>query len=54
MGLPKVALGTVFEGVAGGKVYSGKGEALQSWIMERRQKWNGEKAYMFTKRPGLV
>ena len=54
MGLPKPTLATVFEVVADGKVYRVKGEALQRWIVERRQKWNGPKGYMFTKRVGLV
>lgn len=54
VGLPKPTLATVFEVVADGKVYCVKGEALQKWIVERRQKWQGPKGYMFTKRPGLV
>ena len=32
---------------------AGTGAALQRWIVERRQKWNGPKGYMFCKRPGL-
>ena len=52
-GLPKPTLATVFEVVAGGKVYRVPGAALQGWIVERRQKWNGPKGYMFCKRPGL-
>ena|ERR1039457_2730179 len=54
VGLPKPTLTTVFEVVADGKVYRVKGAALQRWIVERRQKWNGPKGYMFTKRVGLV
>jgi hypothetical protein len=54
VGLPKLTLTTVFEVVTDGKVYRVKGEALQKWIVERRQKWQGPKGYMFTKRPGLV
>jgi hypothetical protein len=54
VGLPKVTLATVFEVIADGKVFRVKGEALQKWIVERRQKWQGPKGYMFTKRPGLV
>jgi hypothetical protein len=54
VGLPKPTLATVFEVVTDGKVYRVKGEALQKWIVERRQKWQGPKGYMFTKRPGLA
>jgi hypothetical protein len=41
VGLPKPTLATV------------AGSALQRWIVERRQTWNGPKGYMFSKRPGL-
>jgi hypothetical protein len=54
VGLSKVTLATVFEVVTDGKVYHVKGEALQKWIVERRQKWNGPKGYLFRKRPGVV
>jgi hypothetical protein len=50
--LPKPALATVFDVVTDGKVYRVKGEALQKWIVERRQKC--PKGFMFTKRPGLA
>jgi hypothetical protein len=53
VGLPKSTLATIFEVVASGKVYRVAGVALQSWIVERRQKWCGPKGYMFCKRPGL-
>ena len=53
VGLPKPTLATVFEVVTGGKVYRVAGAALQRWIMERRERWNGPKGYMFRKRPGL-
>ena len=53
VGLPKPTIATVFEVVAGGKVYRVAGAALQRWIVERRQSWNGPKGYMFSKRPGL-
>ena len=53
VGLPKPTLATVFEVVANGKVYRVAGTALQRWIVERRQQWNGPKGYMFSKRPGL-
>ena len=49
-----MTLATVFEVVTEGKVYRVKGEALQKWIVERRQNWQGPKGYVFTKRPGLV
>ena len=53
VGLPMPTLATVFEVVANGKVYRVAGAALQRWIVERRQAWNGPKGYMFSKRPGL-
>jgi len=53
VGLPKPTLATVFEVVAGGKVYHVAGVALQRWIVERRQKWKGPKGYMFCQRPGV-
>jgi hypothetical protein len=53
VGLPKVTLATVFEVVANGRIYRVGGAALQQWIVERRQRWNGPKGYLFTKRPGL-
>jgi hypothetical protein len=53
VGMPKPTLATIFEVVASGKVYRVAGVALQRWIVERRQKWNGPKGYMFCKRPGL-
>jgi hypothetical protein len=43
VGWPKVTLTTVFEVVAEGKVYRVRGEALQRWIVERRQNWQGPK-----------
>ena len=54
VGFPKPTLATVFEVVTDGRVYRVKGESLQKWIVERRQKWNGPKGFMFTKRPRLV
>jgi hypothetical protein len=51
--LPKPTPATVFEVVTAGKVYRVKGAALQKWIVERRQRWNGPKGYLFSKRPGL-
>jgi hypothetical protein len=53
IGLPKPGLATVFEVVTAGKVYRVQGAALQRWIMERRQTWNGPKGYLFCKRPSL-
>ena len=51
--LPNPTLATVFEIVADGKVYHVAGAALQRWIVERRQNWNGPKGYLFRQRPGL-
>jgi hypothetical protein len=34
-------------------MYRVQGSALQRWIVERRQSWNGPKGYLFSKRPGL-
>jgi hypothetical protein len=53
VGLPKPTLATVFEVVTEGKVYRVRGAALQRWIQERRENWNGSKGYLFRKRPGL-
>ena len=53
VGLPKPTLATVFEVVADGKVYRVPGSALQRWIVEKRQTWNGPKGYLFCQRPGL-
>lgn len=53
-GLPKPTLATVFEVVADGKVYHVAGAALQPWIVERRQRLNGPKGYLFAQRPGLI
>ena len=47
-------LATVFEVAADGTVYHVSGAALQRWIVERRQKLNGPKGYLFGQRPGLV
>jgi hypothetical protein len=44
----------VFEVVVNSKVYRVQGDVLQRWIVERRQKWNGPKGYMFAKRPGIL
>lgn len=41
--LAKPTLSTVFEVVAGGKVYRVTGAALQRWIVDRRQRLNGPK-----------
>jgi len=54
VGFPKLTLATEFEVINDGKIYRVKGEALQRWIVERRQRWNGPKGYMFTKRAGLA
>jgi hypothetical protein len=44
---------TVFEVVASGRVYHLKGTALQKWILQRRQEWNGPKGLLFRQRPTL-
>jgi hypothetical protein len=53
VGLPKLTLMTVFEVVKAGKIYRVAGSALQRWIVDRHQFWNGPKGYLFAKRPGL-
>src|SRR5689334_3416122 len=53
VGLPKPTLATIFEVVTSGKVYHVAGAALQRWIVERRQTWNGPKGFLFGQRPGL-
>ena len=40
-GLPVPTLATIFEIVNGGKVYTVEGDALQRWIEQRRQEWEG-------------
>ena len=50
VGLPKPTLATVFEVVTSGKVYHVAGAALQRWIVERRQTWNGPKGFLFGQR----
>jgi hypothetical protein len=52
-GLPRPTLATEFEVVIGGKVYRVEGRALQRWIAERRQEWNGPRGHLFRQRPGL-
>jgi hypothetical protein len=47
VGLPKPTLATVFEVVVNGKVYRVAGVALQRWIVERRQRWNGPKGFIW-------
>lgn len=52
--LPIPTLETVFEVVTGGKVYRVAGPALQRWIDQRRQTWQGPRAVLFRKRPSLT
>jgi hypothetical protein len=51
--LPVPTLATLFEVVTCGRVYRGKGAALQRWIAERRQEWKGPKGFLFSQRPTL-
>ena len=51
--LPLPTLATVFEVVTGGKVYRVDGNALQKWIVKRRQELNGPKGQLFRQRPML-
>jgi hypothetical protein len=51
--LPRPTLATAFEVVIGGKVYRVEGRALQRWIAQRRQEWNGPRGHLFRQRPGL-
>ena len=53
VGLPKPTLATMFEVVTAGKVYRVTGAALQRWIVEKRNTWNGPKGMLFRQRPGL-
>jgi hypothetical protein len=52
--LPTPTLGTVFEVVIDGRVYRVAGSALQRWIVERRNRLNGPKGYLFSQRPDLA
>jgi hypothetical protein len=51
--LPTPTLTTVFEVVVGGRVYRVAGSALQRWIVERGNRLNGPKGYLFSQRPTL-
>jgi hypothetical protein len=51
--LPRPTLATAFEVVIDGKVYRVEGRALQRWIVQRRQEWNGPRGYLFRQRPML-
>jgi hypothetical protein len=52
--LPIPTLETVFEVVTAGKVYRVAGPALQRWIEQRGQAWQGPRAVLFRKRPSLT
>jgi hypothetical protein len=52
-GLPVPTLATTFEVVTAGRVYRVSGAALQRWIMQRQQEWNGPKGTLFRQRPPL-
>jgi hypothetical protein len=52
-GLPVPSLATIFEVVTAGRVYRVEGAALQRWIVQRRQEWNGPKGFLFSQRPTL-
>lgn len=52
-GLPQPTLASVFEVMINGKVYRVEGEALQRWIIKRRNELNGPKGYLFSQRPML-
>ncbi len=51
--LPMPTIMTVFEVVAGARVYRVHGAALQRWIQERRDQLNGPKGAIFKQRPNL-
>jgi hypothetical protein len=51
--LPVPTKATVFEVVTGGHVYTVTGAALQRWIEQRRQAWNGPRGLLFSRRPTL-
>ena len=51
--LPIPTLATVFEVVAAGRLYCGKGAALQKWILQKQQEWKGPKGFLFSQRPIL-
>ena len=53
VGLPKPTLATVFEVVTAGKVYRVTGAALQRWIVEKRQSWNGSRICASCSQPSL-
>jgi hypothetical protein len=51
--LPVPTLATTFEVIIDGHVYHVHGGALQRWIAQRRQEFNGPKGMLFRQRPGL-
>ena len=52
--LPVPTLPTVFEVITEGRVYLVTGTALQRWIEQRRQSWQGPRGALFRNRPSLI
>jgi hypothetical protein len=52
--LPVPTLATVFEVITEGRVYQVTGIALQRWIEQRRESWQGPRGALFRNRPSLI
>ena len=52
--LPLPTVATVFEVVTDGRVHRVTGAALQRWIEQRRQSWQGPRGALFRNRPSLT
>jgi hypothetical protein len=53
-GVPVPTLATVFDVVTEARVYRVTGTALQRWIEQRRQSWQGPRGALFRNRPSLI
>jgi hypothetical protein len=52
-GIPKPTVNSRFEVAVDGKIHRVSGEALQRWILNRREELRGPAGYIFSKRPNL-
>ena len=52
--LPVPTLATIFEVITEGRVYLVTGTALQRWIEQRRQSWQGPRGALLRNRPSLI
>ena len=52
--IPVPSIETMFEVVCESRVYRVPGEALERWIVSRRQSWQGPRGALFRSRPTLT